>query len=100
MQEIFNYFDLKIVLDANFFKPFEFVCVFGETKSSAQIVFQKKLFNEIIIAPISSVQPLDEEDTIAIKKILEQNLQMAISKWIDFHLYKAEVETQLLTKRI
>jgi len=100
MQEIFNYFDLQIGLDNFHFKPFEFVCTFGETKSSAQIVFENKLFKEIIISPISSHSPLDEDDSIAVKKILEQNLHTAISKWIDFHLYKVMVETQVLTKRI
>lgn len=100
MSVAFDYFELLVCLEPETYKPLQFLCTFGEKKMRARILFNQSLFKHIDFEPHENAEPLDELDQKLAASILENNLEEAIKKWSDFHLFNMPVEPKLITQRI
>lgn len=100
MPVAFDYFELLVCLEPQAHKPLQFLCAFGDKRMRARIVFNQSLFEYIDFEPQENAEPLDELDQKLAAAILENNLEEAIKKWSDFHLFNMPVEPKLITQRI
>jgi hypothetical protein len=100
MQPIINYYDLIIALDERVNTPLSFYCSFQKNISIASVIFENGLFKSIMFDTFEKNPSLDSEDQETATKIIHQNLNTLIKKWVDFHLYKKSVTDELLKGKL
>jgi hypothetical protein len=100
MTTIYDYYELLISVDKDLSEPLQFISSFNKQQNLVKINFESGLFKDITFQQNAHHLELDEEDKAKIIQILELNLNQAIKKWIDFHLYNKEITLEIITNRI
>jgi hypothetical protein len=97
---IFNYFDLEIGLEKETSDILTFIAKRSNSYLVAKIIMENGLFQKIEVMPYSNREMLDEIDQKLSIKLLENYLDTAIRRWIDFHIYSKPIYKEQIVKKL
>ena len=91
---------LMIMFYSREHEPVHVHCKYQDTESKAEIMFEKGKFVGIEIKEIPGKDPLNNTNMRKFKKLVELYRDDIIRKWIDFFVYKVEIQTEKITRKI
>lgn len=100
MISLFDYYDLKIHFRKKDLEPLHVYGSRGDRYSVAKIIFENGLFERIDVSSVPDYEELDEIDTNKMRLLILNHLDEVIKRWIDFYLYKKDVEEEIITQKI
>jgi len=100
MPKLYEYMGLMIMFYSREHEPVHVHCKYQDTESKAEIMFEKGKFVGIEIKEIPGKDPLNNTNMRKFKKLVELYRDDIIRKWIDFFVYKVEIQTEKITRKI
>ena len=74
--------------------------VIGDLESKAEIIFEDKVFKEILIKDVPGKKPLDGKNLKKFRQIVELYKEDIVKKWIYFFVYNVEIKSEKITKKL